>query len=429
MVAGKVAGTQTSFRWGNIAASALTSGVTGQVPVIGGGTTNPVNGILNSAVRYGSNKLFGNQASWNFGDVAIDAFGNALGNSIVSGLSSAPKSTNTATISPTRSGNTQSVGTMGGAPASQGAVDINPENALERWNRLEASGELDNLSDNDYYNLATAANSIENATSPITSFDRFNRLVNHSNMIRQQLNSDLSSKAQSVQRTQSLIANNQAWVDRNTTTMGRVPQGFDLESSLIGSIDWQDMSQAYAPGPWRDGYVFGAELNIAQSQSPFDSLSKTATGTGVGAAISTTIPGSFRVTNGYQGIVSPKYYASGWIGGSRAGITTYNVGKVANVLGDTALIAGTAIDAVGVRNYYFNSDPNSFKVHPAKASVNLGIGVFSAKYNPVFGIMYGATELLYPGGAAQALSDSGSLAERNQAILGPNWRLHGTGGK
>ncbi|MCG9768453.1 hypothetical protein L1D59_07505 [Pseudoalteromonas piscicida] len=154
----------------DIAASALTSGVTGQGPVIGGGTTNPVKGILNSAVRYGSNKLFGNQASWNFGEVAIDAFGNALGNSIVSGLSSAPKSTNTATISPTRSGNTQSVGTMGGAPASQGAVDINPENALERWNRLEASGELDNLSDNDYYNLATDANSIENATSPITSF-------------------------------------------------------------------------------------------------------------------------------------------------------------------------------------------------------------------------------------------------------------------
>ncbi|WP_175401307.1 hypothetical protein, partial [Pseudoalteromonas sp. BMB] len=82
VVAGKVAGTQTSFRWGNIAASALTSGITGQGPVIGGGTTNPVNGILNSAVRYGSNKLFGNQASWNFGEVAIDAFGNALGNSI-----------------------------------------------------------------------------------------------------------------------------------------------------------------------------------------------------------------------------------------------------------------------------------------------------------------------------------------------------------
>ncbi|CAH9068479.1 hypothetical protein PSECIP111951_04162 [Pseudoalteromonas holothuriae] len=77
-------------------------------------------------------------------------------------------------------------------------------------------------------------------------------------MIRQQLNSDLATKAQSVQRTQSLIANNQAWVDRNTTTMGRVPQGFDLESSLIGSIDWTDMSQAYAPGPWREEYVFGS---------------------------------------------------------------------------------------------------------------------------------------------------------------------------
>ncbi|WP_240503670.1 MULTISPECIES: hypothetical protein [Pseudoalteromonas] len=87
-------------------------------------------------------------------------------------MSSTPKSTNNATTSPTRSGNTQSVGTTRGAPASQGAVDINPENALERWNRLEASGGLDSLSDDAYYSLATAANSIENATRPITSFDQ-----------------------------------------------------------------------------------------------------------------------------------------------------------------------------------------------------------------------------------------------------------------
>nr|MDC2854674.1 hypothetical protein [Ningiella sp. W23] len=199
--------------------------------------------------------------------------GNALGNGIVSGLSSAPKSANTATTSPKRSGQTQPVGTTSGTPASQGAVDINPENALERWNRLEAAGGLDSLSDDAYYSLATAANSIENATRPITSFDRFNRLVNHSNMIRQQLNSDLATKAQSVQRTQSLIANNQAWIDRNTTSMGRVPQAFDLESSLIGSIDWQDMSQPLTPGPWRDGYVMPLSNETKpQVQSEFGKL-------------------------------------------------------------------------------------------------------------------------------------------------------------
>ncbi|WP_167368295.1 LysM peptidoglycan-binding domain-containing protein [Pseudoalteromonas aliena] len=257
--ANKLVGNQASFRWGNVAASALTSAVApGDYGAIGKGIMNPISGIIQSGIQsgiqYGADKLFGNQASWNFGNVAVDAFGNALGNSIVAGLSSTPKSTNSATTSPKHTGNTQSVGTTGGAPASQGAVDINPENALARWNRLEASGGLDSLSDDAYYSLATAANSIENATRPITSFDRFNRLVNHSNMIRQQLNSDLATKAQSVQRTQSLIANNQDWVDRNTTTMGRVPQGFDLESSLIGSIDWTDMSQAYAPGPWREEF-------------------------------------------------------------------------------------------------------------------------------------------------------------------------------
>ncbi|OHU88183.1 MULTISPECIES: hypothetical protein [Pseudoalteromonas] len=355
-----------------------------------------------------------------------DAFGNALGNSIVSGLSKSPKSENNTTTSPKRSGQTQPIGKTGGAPASQGAVDINPENALDKWNRLEASGELDNLSDNDYYNLATAANSIENATRPITSFDRFNRLVNHSNMIRQQLNSDLATKAQSVQRTQSLIASNQAWIDRNTTTMGRVPQGFDLESSLIGSIDWQDMSQAYAPGPWREEYVFGSELSNAKNQSPFDVLSKTATGTGVGATISTAIPGSFRVTNGYQGVVSPKYYASGWIGGSRAGITTYNVGNLASSIGDFAFVAGTGNDIYGVYNHYTDKTA-SFKVTTAKASVNFGVGAISL-LNPVVGVLYGGTELLYPGGAAQALTDSGNLVEKNQKILGPTFRLNGRGG-
>ncbi|CAH9068539.1 hypothetical protein PSECIP111951_04186 [Pseudoalteromonas holothuriae] len=52
---------------------------------------NPITGIVNSGVRYGADKLFGNQASWNFGNVAVDAFGNAIGNSIVSGLSREPR--------------------------------------------------------------------------------------------------------------------------------------------------------------------------------------------------------------------------------------------------------------------------------------------------------------------------------------------------
>lgn len=80
----------------------------------------------------------------------------------------------------------------------------------------------------------------------------------------------------------------------------------------------------------------------------------------------------------------------------------------------------------GVYNHY-TDESASFKVTPAKASANFGVGAISL-LNPVVGILYGGTELLYPGGAAQALTDSGDLAEKNQKILGPTFRLNGYGG-
>uniref|UniRef100_UPI00235237AC hypothetical protein n=1 Tax=Pseudoalteromonas sp. TaxID=53249 RepID=UPI00235237AC len=80
-----------------VAASALTSAVApGDYGAIGKEIMNPISGIIQSGIQYGADKLFGNQASWNFGNVATDAFGNALGNFIVSGLSSKPTSTNSA---------------------------------------------------------------------------------------------------------------------------------------------------------------------------------------------------------------------------------------------------------------------------------------------------------------------------------------------
>ncbi|WP_261595352.1 putative Ig domain-containing protein [Pseudoalteromonas holothuriae] len=95
VAANKLVGNRASFRWGNVAASALSSAITGDSGVIGQSPMNPITGIVNSGVRYGADKLFGNQASWNFGNVATDAFGNALGNSIVSGLSKSTNDNNT----------------------------------------------------------------------------------------------------------------------------------------------------------------------------------------------------------------------------------------------------------------------------------------------------------------------------------------------
>ncbi|CAH9050506.1 hypothetical protein PSECIP111951_00206 [Pseudoalteromonas holothuriae] len=94
VAANKLVGNDASFRWGNVAASALVSGIGVNAGQAGQGSLNPVNGILNSAVRYGADKLFGNSNSWNFGNVATDAFGNAAGNSIVGSIRRSEAETN-----------------------------------------------------------------------------------------------------------------------------------------------------------------------------------------------------------------------------------------------------------------------------------------------------------------------------------------------
>ncbi|MBQ4864864.1 hypothetical protein J8L98_24600, partial [Pseudoalteromonas sp. MMG013] len=98
VAANKLVGNQASFRWGNVAASALSAyagselGIGNADSLSGGVTTGNIafdtfGGVANSALGYGADKLFGNQASFNFGNVATDAFGNALGNYIVGELS------------------------------------------------------------------------------------------------------------------------------------------------------------------------------------------------------------------------------------------------------------------------------------------------------------------------------------------------------
>ncbi|MBQ4864835.1 hypothetical protein J8L98_24440, partial [Pseudoalteromonas sp. MMG013] len=88
VAANKLVGNQASFRWGNVAASALSAyagselGIGNADSLSGGVTTGNIafdtfGGVANSALGYGAEKLFGNQASFNFGNVATDAFGNA----------------------------------------------------------------------------------------------------------------------------------------------------------------------------------------------------------------------------------------------------------------------------------------------------------------------------------------------------------------
>lgn len=101
--ANKLAGNnKASFQWRNVVTAAVSAGAMHGLGItdtqsswskglsdIGFGA-DVLNGFAGAAVGYGVSKGLYNEGSWNFRNVATDVFGNALGNSIVSGLSTKP---------------------------------------------------------------------------------------------------------------------------------------------------------------------------------------------------------------------------------------------------------------------------------------------------------------------------------------------------
>ncbi len=92
----KVLNGHSGFSWANIASSAVVAGIGGRLPGEGGANgqnfgADVLAQVGRSAVGYGVNRAFGGDQSWNNRDIAVDAFGNAIGNSIVQGLQSKPK--------------------------------------------------------------------------------------------------------------------------------------------------------------------------------------------------------------------------------------------------------------------------------------------------------------------------------------------------
>jgi RHS repeat-associated protein len=140
---------------------------------------------------------------------------------------------------------------------------------------------------------------------------------------------------------------------------------------------------------------------------------------------------SFRLTNGVANgsAISPKFYSSGWAGGSRAGIKTYNSGNVAKGLGRASFALGVGMDAIGVLNYYTEGADSRNSVHPAKAIVNTGFGVLGLKWNPVAAILYSGVDTFYPGGwlgdgrNEGAIRGVSKLIESNQEIV-PNFNIY-----
>ncbi len=146
---------------------------------------------------------------------------------------------------------------------------------------------------------------------------------------------------------------------------------------------------------------------------------------GVGASILEQTKGSIRITNGaYNGSsLSLKYYESGWNGGSRAKIKTFNISKAGKLLGRGTFVLGVAMDLRGMMIYKDNpNSPNA--VHPAKAGLNTTMGAYGLWVNPVAGTLYFGVDAFYPGGWKSALEKNGSLTEQNQEIMGNKWNLY-----
>ena len=123
------------------------------------------------------------------------------------------------------------------------------------------------------------------------------------------------------------------------------------------------------------------------------------------------------MTNGvYNGNAwSPKYYPSGWIGGSRARITTYNISKIGKGLGRLSVGIGFIMDAKGVQVY--NNDPTSPNaVHPHKMILNTIMGVIGSEggsYGAMLSTLYFGIDNFYPGGWVGA-SETAARTEANE---------------
>ncbi|MET4726717.1 YD repeat-containing protein [Lysobacter enzymogenes] len=99
-VANRIAGIDTSFSWRGIAASAVSAVIGGKInqtlgtvvdgPGISSGIINDtVGGLVGGVVSLHTRRAFGFNDPVNYGSIAVDAFGNALGNAVISAANKA----------------------------------------------------------------------------------------------------------------------------------------------------------------------------------------------------------------------------------------------------------------------------------------------------------------------------------------------------
>ena len=119
---------------------------------------------------------------------------------------------------------------------------------------------------------------------------------------------------------------------------------------------------------------------------------------------------------------SPKIYRSGFKGNQFT--KTFNLGKLGNGLGWGSLGFGLYFDIKGVQEYKRNPSSKN-AVHPAKAGLNTGMGLYGIWCNPPASVAYSLVDNFYPGGWPAALDYSAGLQERNRTLLNnPRFNLY-----
>jgi hypothetical protein len=114
-----------------------------------------------------------------------------------------------------------------------------------------------------------------------------------------------------------------------------------------------------------------------------------------------------------------KLYPSGWPGNQH--VSTFNLTKAGKLAGKITFGVGTAIDAYGVYTYYTQGAENPNAVSPAKAGVNLGVGVYGLYGGPpgcIIGTMYFVTDATYPGGVQGLVNDQASTHAKLNEMCG-----------
>ena len=154
-----------------------------------------------------------------------------------------------------------------------------------------------------------------------------------------------------------------------------------------------------------------------QTSGWYTPTSNTNGGIGVISSGIEAVPGTYRLSTTTRGF-SPKYYGNAWRGNQYT--STLSVTKTAKFVGRGTFILGLVFDGVGVYEYY--QDPTSpDAVHPAKAGLNTGMGIYGF-FNPFAAAMYYGMDAFYPGGWKGLAEDQDRLDRENKAV-NPYWQL------